>query len=545
MLERIVGRFGGALREVFRESIGGRSRTELRPFRLGQVALVALTVAPVMAASGCIVGPKYVRPVVQAPPEYKELAGDLSAGTDTWKPAQPSDAAGRGQWWTVFNDPTLNMLEDQLNTGNQSIAAAMSSFMAARALTRQARAQLFPTVTSNPSIVATHQPVFGGATPSSSSTPVSTGSQSSAPSSSTSLAASGTVGEYVLPFDASWAPDLWGRLNNTVRANAYAAQASAADLANVRLTLQAELAVDYYELRSQDALKRLFDETVAAYRDSLDITRVRFRAGIASDEAVAQAETQLEATEAQDTNLEIARAQFEHAIAVLLGQPASTFSLPAETTGVTPPAIPVGVPAQLLERRPDVAGAERRMAQANAQIGIATAAFFPNVTLTAGAGFESTSFLDWLTWPSRFWSVGPALAQTLFDAGLRRATVEQYQASFNQAVASYRGTVLTAFQQVEDNLAALRILAREIQQQDMAVESAARNLRLATARYRAGIDPYLNVITAQTTLLSNQQTAVTLRRQQMTASVQLVEALGGSWNVSDLPSATQVARRGR
>jgi len=481
---------------------------------------------------------------VQTPPAYKELAGDVPAGTDAWKPAQPSDAAASGQWWTIFNDPTLNTLEGQLNIGNQSIAAAMASFMAARALIRQARAQLFPTVTTNPSIVATHQPSFGGASPSSSSTPATSGSQSPAPS-STSAPGSGTLGEYVLPFDASWAPDLWGRLNNTVRANAYAAQASAADVANVRLTLQAELAVDYYELRSQDALKRLFDETVAAYRDSVDITRVQLQAGIVSDEAVAQAETQLDATEAQDTNLEIARAQFEHAMAVLLGQPASTFSLPAETTGVTPPAIPVGLPAQLLERRPDVASAERRMAQANAQIGIASAAFFPNVTLTAGAGFESTSFLDWLTWPSRFWSVGPALAETLFDAGLRRATVEQFQASFNQAVASYRGTVLTAFQQVEDNLAALRILAHEIQQQDTAVESAARNLRIATARYRAGIDPYLNVITAQTTLLNIQQTAVSLRRQQMTASVQLVEALGGSWNVSDLPSTTQVAGRSR
>ena len=296
---------------------------------------------------------------------------------------------------------------------------------------------------------------------------------------------------------------------------------------------------------SRHANEAIAGPAATSYRDSLDIARVQLQAGIVSDEAVAQAETQLKATEAQDTNLEIARAQFEHAIAVLLGQPASTFSVPAEATVVTPPAIPVGLPAQLLERRPDVASAERRMAQANAQIGIATAAFFPNVTLTAGAGFESTSFLDWLTWPSRFWSVGPALAQTLFDAGLRRATVEQYQASFNQAVASYRGTVLTAFQQVEDNLAALRILAREIQQQDTAVESAARNLRIATARYRAGIDPYLNVITAQTTLLSNQQTAVALRRQQMTASVQLVEALGGSWNASDLPSATQVAGRGR
>ena len=511
----------------------------MRPFRHGRIALPALMAAAI-AASGCIVGPKYVRPLVQDPPAYKELGGDLPAGA--WKPAQPNDAAARGQWWTIFNDPTLNALEEQLNTGNQSIAAAMSSFMAARALTRQARAQLFPTVTTNPNIVATRQPSFAGASPSSSSTAASSGSQSSA---STSIGASGTLWEYVLPFDASWAPDLWGRLNNTVRANAYAAQASAADLANVRLTLQAELAVDYYELRSQDALKRLFDETVAAYRDSLDIARVQLQAGIVSDEAVAQAETQLRVTEAQDTNLEIARAQFEHAIAMLLGQPASTFSLPAEDSVVTLPAIPVALPAQLLERRPDVASAERRMAQANAQIGIATAAFFPNVTLAAGTGFQSTSFLDWLTWPSRFWSVGPALAQTLFDAGLRRATVEQYQASFNQAVANYRGTVLTAFQQVEDNLAALRILAREIQQQDTAVESAARNLRIATARYRAGIDPYLNVITAQTTLLSNQQVAVSLRRQQMAASVQLVEALGGSWNVSDMPSATQVAGRGR
>jgi len=269
----------------------------------------------------------------------------------------------------------------------------------------------------------------------------------------------------VLPFDASWAPDLWGRLNNTVRANAYAAQASAADLANVRLTLQAELAVDYYELRSQDALKRLFDETVAAYRDSLDITRVQFQAGIASDEAVAQAETQLEVTEAQGTNLEIARAQFEHAIAVLLGQPASTFSLPAETTGVTPArdsrrgarAAPRAAPGRGERRAPD---GPSQCADRHRDRGV-----FSKRHPDGRAGFESTSFLDWLTWPSRFWSAGPALAQTLFDAGLRRATLEQYQASFNQAVASYRGTVLTAFQQVEDNLAALRILAREIQQQ--------------------------------------------------------------------------------
>jgi NodT family efflux transporter outer membrane factor (OMF) lipoprotein len=493
------------------------------------------SLAGALAASACAAGPKYVRPAVEIPPAFKEAVPDSAPSADGWKPAQPGDNVPRGVWWMLFNDPTLNALEVQLNAGNQSIAAAMEAFMAARALTRQARSQFYPTVTVNPSIAATRQPILGGATPG------STGSASSGASGSSSVTASGTVSEFVLPFDASWAPDLWGRVSNTVKANAYSAQASAADLENVRLTMQAELAVDYFELRAQDTLKQLFDETVAAYRDSLDITRVQFRAGIASDEVVAQAETQLEATEAQDTNLEVARAQSEHAIALLLGQPASTFSLPRQVTNLSPPPIPVGLPAQLLERRPDVAAAERRVAQANSQIGIASAAFFPNVTLNASGGFESTSFLSWLTWPTRFWSAGPALAETLFDAGLRRATVQQYQATFNQVVATYRQTVLGAFQQVEDSLAAIRIVAREIQQQDTAVESARRNLRLATARYRAGIDPYLNVITAQTTLLSNQQTAVTLRRQQMTSSVQLVEALGGGWSVSDLPTPQDMA----
>ena len=491
-----------------------------------------VSLAGAIAVSACAVGPKYVRPAVAIPPAFKEVVPDTAPSADGWKPAQPGDNVTRGAWWTLFNDPTLNALEVQLNAGNQSIAAAMEAFMAARALTRQARSQFYPAVTVNPGITATRQPIPGGATP---------GTTGSAPSGSSSVSASGTFSEFVLPFDASWAPDLWGRVSKTVKANAYSAQASAADLENVRLTMQAELAVDYFELRAQDMLKQLFDETVAAYRDSLDITRVQFQAGIASDEVVAQAETQLEATEAQDTNLEVARAQSEHAIALLLGQPASTFSLPREVTNLSPPPIPAGLPAQLLERRPDVAAAERRVAQANAQIGIASAAFFPTVTLSASGGFESTSFLSWLTWPSRFWSAGPALAETLFDAGLRRATVQQYQATFNQVVATYRQTVLGAFQQVEDSLAAIRIVAREIQQQDTAVESARRNLRLATARYRAGIDPYLNVITAQTTLLSNQQTAVTLRRQQMTSSVQLVEALGGGWSVSDLPTPHNVA----
>ena len=347
--------------------------------------------------------------------------------------------------------------------------------------------------------------------------------------------------DYSLPFDASWVPDFWGRVRNTFLENASAAQASAADLENVRLTAQAEVAVNYFEIRAQDALKELFNQTVAAYQDSLELTQIQFNAGIASDEAVAQAETQLEATQAQDTNLGIARAQFEHAMALLVGQPASAFSLPEAPLRANPPAIPFGVPSEVLERRPDVASAERLMAQGNAQIGLATTAYYPTVTLSAAAGFSNVSPATWFTWPSRFWSAGPALAETLFDAGLRRATVQQYRASYDRSVANYRETVLTAFQQVEDNLAALRILSQEIKQQDTAVTSAQRNLQLAMQRYQAGIDPYLNVITAQTTLLTNQQAAVNLRRDQMTASVQLIEALGGGWDAGQLPSMKEVS----
>ena len=487
---------------------------------------VALVVGSLV--SGCVVGPKYVRPDVPTPPAFKELPPPTAAGGATWKVAEPADEAVRGQWWEIFGDPQLNALEQQVDTSNQNVAAAMAGFLSARALARQARSHLFPTVSTNPTILASHQPTVTAVVS-------STTASASAPVLST-----GTFTEFLLPFSASWEADVWGRLRNSVKVGVAGAQASAADLGNVRLMMQAELAVDYFELRAQDALRQLFDATVKAYQDSLDITRVQFRAGIASDEAVAQAETQLEATQAQATNLGIARAQFEHAIALLVGQPASTFSLAASPLNAAVPSIPAGVPSALLERRPDVAAAERLTAQANAQIGVAQAAFFPTVTLTGSGGFAATSIADWLQWPSRFWSVGPALAQTIFDGGLRRATVQQYQAAFEQAVATYRETVLTAFQQVEDSLATLRILSQEIEQQDTAVMSATRSLNIATARYRAGIDPYLNVITAQTTLLTNQQTAVNLRRQQMTASVQLIEALGGGWTAAQLPSPGQI-----
>jgi NodT family efflux transporter outer membrane factor (OMF) lipoprotein len=483
--------------------------------------------------AGCTVGPKYHTPTADTPAAYKELTPTDYKNTEGWKVAQPKDDALRGKWWEIFGDPQLNALEEKVNVSNQNIAAAAASFFAARALVKEARSQLFPRVTTNPAITVqrSSSTLSGGRAGGSSNSGSGTGSTSSS---------TGPFTDYTLPFDATWQPDLFGRIRNTVRSAAYGAQASAADLENTRLTVQADVAMDYFQLRGQDALKQLLDSTVAAFEQSLDLTRALYETGIGTDEAVAQAETQLEATQAQDAALGVQRAQFEHAIAMLTGQPASTFSIPIEPLKSSPPAIPIGVPSQLLERRPDIAAAERLVAQANAQIGIARAAYFPTVTLSAAAGLESTSIASWFTWPSRFFSIGPAAAETIFDAGLRRATVEQFRAQYDQTVANYRQAVLTAFQQVEDNLASLRILSVEIQYQDSAVKSAEKSLAIAKDRYRLGIDPYLNVLTAQTALLSNQETAVNLRIQQMTASGGLIEALGGGWNASQLPSPAQL-----
>jgi NodT family efflux transporter outer membrane factor (OMF) lipoprotein len=469
-----------------------------------------IVLVPLSLLAGCTVGPKYHTPTVQTPDAYKE--------TKDWKVATPQDAAIRDKWWEVYNDPQLNSLEEKVNVSNQSIAAAAASFLEARSLVKEARSQYFPTLSTAPSI--TNQRVGASRSP--------------------TTTTNSSFTDYSLPFDATWEPDLWGRVRNTVRANVAGAQASAADLQNTKLTIQVELAVDYFQLQGQDALIRLLDQTVADYQESLRLNRVLFSTGIGSDENVAQAETQLESTQALDTNLGILRAQFEHAIALLVGQPASSFSIPPGPFNMPPPDIPLGVPSQLLERRPDIASAERSVAQANAQIGVATAAFYPNVTLSASAGLESTAISSLFTWPSRVWSIGPSLTETIFDAGLRRATVEQFQAAYDQTVANYRNTVLTAFQQVEDNISELRILSVELGQQDTAVSSANRSLQLAMDRYRFGIDPYLNVITAQTTLLSNQQTAVNLRILQMTTSVQLIKALGGGWNATQIPGAPQL-----
>jgi NodT family efflux transporter outer membrane factor (OMF) lipoprotein len=433
-----------------------------------------------------------------------------------------------------------------VNVSNQTIASAAASFMAARAMVKEARAQLFPTVTTNPSITVQRNSATLNTIQTTGSSGSGSGTGSGGTGTGTGTVPTGSRGTYVtydLPFDATWQPDLFGRIRNTIRSAAYGAQASAADLENTRLSIQAEVAIDYFQLRGQDALKQLLDSTVAAYQQTLDLTKSLYDTGIDSDEAVAQAETQLEATQALDVALGVQRAEFEHAIAMLTGQPASTFSIPYEPLDAMPPPIPIGVPSQLLERRPDIAATERLVAQANAQIGIARAAYFPTVTLSAVAGLESTSFTDWFTWPSRFFSVGPAVAETIFDAGLRHATVEQYRAQYDEAVANYRQAVLTAFQQVEDSLSSLRILSVEIHDQGAAVTSAQRALAIATDRYKTGIDPYLNVLTAQTTLLSNQQTAVSLRIQQMTASGQLIEALGGGWDASQLPSPAQLTSK--
>ena len=466
---------------------------------------------------GCNVGPKYVRPVVPAPPAFKELGTQQADDGGLWKTAKPQDGALRGKWWEVYQEPELDALEDKLNVSNQSIAQSYDNFMAARAQVQQARSNYYPTVSVGPSYARNRSPQ----------------TQTGAPG---PLSANPNSNVFNLPFDVSWEPDLWGRVRNTVRQFSNAAQVSAADLENVKLTEQTNLAVFYFQLRGQDALEDLYQTTVDVDQQSLDLTRVLYNSGLDNDEAVAQAEIALESAKTAATNAGIARAQYEHAIALLVGEPASTFSVPVKALTTPVPNIPIGVPSQLLERRPDVAAAERTMAEANALIGVQKAAYYPTLSITGSAGFEASKFSKWMTSPSRYWSVGPTASETIFDGGLRKSTMAQYTALYNADVASYKQTVLTAFQQTEDDLVALRLITQQIEQQQETVTSAQRYFDVATARYRTGLDPYLNVFTAQSTLLANQQTMIVLRAQQMTTSVQLIEALGGGWDVTQLPS---------
>jgi NodT family efflux transporter outer membrane factor (OMF) lipoprotein len=495
----------------------------------GMIQLCAA--ALLLILPGCVVGPKYHPPAPPAPaPVYKESPTQFKDAGD-WTVAQPADAKLRGKWWEIFNDPDLNALEDQLDINNQNIKQYFENFMVARAVVREARSQYFPTLSVAPSVTHSRASADVGVP----TTNTSGTGASSSPQLQSTL--------YSLPLEASWEPDLWGKVRNTVRQAQYASQVSAADLENERLTEQASLAEYFFEIRGQDKLQQIYDDTVKADQDQYELTRSLYDAGIDDQISVVQAETTLRSAQAGATNVGVARAQYEHAIAVLLGWTASNFSIPVKPMTVAPPPIPIGVPSELLERRPDVAAAERTMAEANAAIGIAYAAYYPNLTLTGSAGFESSSFSKWLSWPSRFWSVGASIPETIFDAGLRRSTVQQNVAIYNADLASYRQTVLTAFQQVEDSLAEVRILSKEIQQQQQAVDSAQTFLKLEQARYDTGVDPYIDVLIAQVTVLADQQTLNGLQVQQMASSVALVEALGGGWDRSQLPTTQQVTQK--
>jgi NodT family efflux transporter outer membrane factor (OMF) lipoprotein len=461
-----------------------------------------------------MVGPKYTRPAVltapadkgQLPAEYKE--------SDGWKQAQPADGSLHQDWWRIFGAAELDDLETQVDVSNQTLKAAEARFREARTLVAQSRSALYPSVSTVPSITTNRVSANEWEGP----------------------AVIQEYGNLVVPFDLSYELDAWGRIRRSIAAAREEVQATAADLETVRLSLHAEMAVDYFELRSLDAQKQLLDRTLVEYQKALDLTQNQFSGGLASGAEVAQARTQLETTRAQDVDLGVARKQFEHAIAVLAGRTPESLSLAVSPLAEKPPVIPTGVPAQLLERRADVAAAERRMAEANEQIGIAHAAFFPTLLITAVGGLQGDSFVNWFTWPSRFWALGPNALETLFDAGRRRAAQEAAEASYDSTVANYRETALEAFQQVEDSLSTLRTLEQEVETQRVAVQAAGHSLELSMNRYTGGLVTYLEVVTAQSIALANERVEVDLLRRRMDATVLLIKALGGGWDVSRLPA---------
>ena len=468
-----------------------------------------------LSLGACAVGPNYQRPAVAVPDAYKETP----AG---WKVAEPADGADRGAWWHAYGDARLDALVDQLGEANQTVAQYAAAYRQARALVGEARAAYFPTLGLSATASRAGQQLTR-----SSSGSTSTGSASSV---------SRVGNTFSTSLDASWEPDLWGKVSRTVSAQEAGQQAAAADLANARLSAQATLAQTYFQLRALDAQQKLLDDTVQAYTQALKLTQNRYAQGVAARSDVLQAQTQLQSAQSAAVDNGVARAQDEHAIAVLVGQPASTFSIPPIPLDAEPPVVPVTLPSALLERRPDIAAAERKAAAANEQIGVAISAYFPSLTLSAQGGFESSVLSQLFTLPSRFWTVGPTLAATLFDGGLRHAQTQAARAAYDQQVAVYRQTVLAAFQDVEDNLASQRILAQEIVLQREAVDSARQALAIVTNEYRAGTVDYVTVLTAQTTAFSAEQKLASLAGQRMVSSVGLVKALGGGWD------ATQMAR---
>ena len=454
-------------------------------------------------------GPNYVRPTVEAPPAYKEAA---SPGFTT---AQPSDALAKGKWWEIYNDSELNSLEEQVTAANQDLKAAQAQFAQARAAVQVARAAYYPTVSGSASASRNHQsqnrPLFG-------------------------VSSTINYNDFQIPVDASWEPDVWGRVRRTVEAARSEAQASAADLAGVDLSLHAELALDYFELRGLDSQKQLLDSTVVAYQKALDLTESRHQGGIASAVDVAQAQTQLETTRAEEQDVDVQRTAFEHAIAVLIGKPPAEFSQMPLPLATPPPPVPASLPSQLLERRPDIAAAERRVQEANAQIGVARSAYYPQFLLTGGGGFESSRLGTLLQGPAGFWALAGSAAELIFDGGQRHGVTAEARAAYDESVDNYRQTTLSAFQDVEDNLAALRVLQGEAQTQDAAVAAAEHSLDLSISRYKGGVTSYLEVTTAQSAALSDERSAVDILTRRMAASVLLVKALGGGWNASQIPT---------
>jgi NodT family efflux transporter outer membrane factor (OMF) lipoprotein len=479
--------------------------------------LIATSTLAALLLSGCMVGPKYTKPNVPLAPNYKESTAATSNFKEDagWHPAQPADTTLRGDWWTIFNDPQLNQLEPKVAAENQNLKAAEARFRQARALIQYNRSNLSPTIGVAPAAGgvrdSANQPYFNATN------------------------ANNGEGNIELPLDLNYEIDLWGRIRHGVNAAREEAQASAADMQTAMLSLQAELAIDYFEARSADAEEKLLKDTVKDYEDAYRITNNRFVGGVAPQSDVDQARTQLEAARVEASDVTLQRAQYEHAIAVLIGQPPATFSLAATPLDARPPAIPFGLPSELLERRPDIAAAERRVAEANDRIGIARAAYFPTLSLNGAVGYESTALSNLLSRSSFLWAVGPTLSETLFDAGRRRSASEQALAGYDETVANYRQTSLTAFQQVEDNLTALRVLNIEAAHQHQATQSAQSAQQIFNNRYVGGIDTYLQVVTAQTTALINERNDIDIMRRQMDASVLLIKALGGGWNTTNLP----------
>lgn len=473
---------------------------------------ILVTVGMAVLLASCTVGPKYTKPSVPVAPAYSEQPPASFKEANGWQTAQPSDAVLRGKWWEVFGDEQLNALEEQVGQANQTLKVAEANFRQSRAQIKIQHAALYPTVGVQPSITSNRI---------SSNNP--TGAQGF------------QYGLFDLPVSASWDADFWGRIRRTIANAREQSQASAADLANTKLQLQSDLAVDYFEAHALDAEKQLLDQNVEAYQKAFQLTENRFEGGVSAKAEVEQARTQLDQTQAQDIDVDAARLQYDHAIAVLIGKDPEEFKLAFDPLKRTPPAVPVGLPSQLLQRRPDIAAAERQVAAANEQIGIAKAAFWPDLVITATGGLQSGSIINWFTFPSRFWTIGPQLAQTIFDAGQRRAQVEISQANYEATAANYRQTALTAFQEVEDNLSTLRVLEHESAVQHEATVAAERSVELSMNRYKGGLITYLDVITAQTIALTNERTEVDLLRRRMDASVSLIKALGGGWDTSQLP----------